>query len=287
MKKINATLAGACVIFSIAACSGTKNDPKPTLPPTTTPPVVAVVDRGWEFETTPYYADEFDYTGKPDGNKWSYDIGGGGWGNNELEYYTGGSNADVANSILTITAKKEAMGGMNYTSARMVSKSPGSMLYGRVEVKAKLPAGVGTWPAIWMLPDDNVYGTWPKSGEIDIMEMVGFDPNNVHFTVHNQSYNGANGKGEAKLIATASTDYHLYRIDWTPYAIKSYFDGELIYTYVNNNNGFAAWPYDQKFHLLLNIAVGGSWGGQQGINDSAFPATMNVDYVRFYKMIDK
>ncbi|TWR30052.1 glycoside hydrolase family 16 protein [Mucilaginibacter pallidiroseus] len=271
------------IAFVFWACSGSKNTPVPTPPVTTTP----IADKNWSFETSAYFADEFDNTGKPDAAKWGYDIGAGGWGNNELEYYTDGSNANVANGKLTITAKKESMGGAGYTSARMVSKGAGSMLYGRVEVKAKLPSGVGTWPAIWMLPDDYSYGPWPKSGEIDLMEMVGFDPNVVHFTVHNQTYNGANGKGAGKTIATASTDYHIYRIDWTPYAIKSYFDGELVYTYVNESNGFATWPYDKKFHLLLNIAVGGNWGGQKGVDDTAFPASMDIDYVRFYKMIDK
>lgn len=283
MRKVHTAFACMAIVFGLWACSGSKNTPVPTPPATTTP----IADKNWSFETSAYFADEFDNAGKPDAAKWGYDIGAGGWGNNELEYYTDGGNAAVANGKLTITAKKENVGGAGYTSARMVSKGVGSMLYGRVEVRAKLPSGVGTWPAIWMLPDDYAYGPWPKSGEIDLMEMVGFDPNMVHFTVHNQTYNGANGKGAGKTIATASTDYHVYRIDWTPYAIKSYFDGELIYTYVNDSNGFATWPYDKKFHLLLNIAVGGSWGGQKGVDDTAFPTSMDIDYVRFYKMIDK
>ena len=285
MRKTLHAFAGIAVVICMAACSGSKNDPKPVVPETNPP--LLVVDKGWTFESTAYFADEFETAGKPNSDKWSYDLGGGGWGNSELEYYTNGSNVDIADGLLTITAKKEALGGMNYTSTRLVSKNTGSMLYGRLEVKAKLPTGTGTWPAIWMLPDDNAYGDWPRSGEIDLMEMVGFDPNNVHFTLHNQTYNGANGKGDAKIISTASTDYHIYRIDWTPYAIKSYFDGELIYTYVNDNKGSATWPYDKKFHLLLNIAVGGSWGGQKGVDDTAFPAKMDIDYVRIYKMIDK
>jgi beta-glucanase (GH16 family) len=285
MKDMRNASAGLFIALSFAACSGAKQDPAPKTP--TVVPVVIQEDKGWAFESTPFYADEFDYTGKPSADKWGYDTGGGGWGNNELEYYTGGANADVAGGILTIIAKKEAIGGMNYSSARMVSKNGGNTLYGRIEIKAKLPAGTGTWPAIWMLPDDNVYGAWPKSGEIDIMEMVGFDPNNVHFTVHNFLYNGANGKGGNLVIPTASTDYHIYRVDWTPYALRAYYDGALIFTYVNDSNGPNSWPYDQKFHLLMNIAVGGSWGGVKGVDDTSFPATMNVDYVRFYKMINK
>ncbi|MBK0379871.1 glycoside hydrolase family 16 protein [Mucilaginibacter segetis] len=283
--RIYYALSGAAIILSLAACSGSKNNPEPKTP--TVVPKVLPEDKGWTFETTPYFSDDFDYTGKPDNSKWTYDVGGSGWGNNELEYYTDGANADVADGKLTITAKKENFGGKNYTSTRLVSKGTGSMLYGRVKVKAKLPSGVGTWPAIWMLPDTYAYGDWPKSGEIDIMEMVGYDPNNIHFTVHNALYNGTNGKGNNMIIPTASTDYHIYRTDWTPYAIRGYYDDTLVYTYINSGDGSPAWPYDQKFHLLLNIAVGGNWGGVQGVNDGAFPTTMDVDYVRFYKMIDK
>ncbi|RFZ83525.1 glycoside hydrolase family 16 protein [Mucilaginibacter terrenus] len=275
----------ACAVLSVAFFScGKKNDATPRTP--TIVPPVTIEDKGWAFETTPYFADEFNVDGAPNTASWGYDNGGGGWGNNELEYYTP-ANVAIAAGKLTITAKKEAMGGLNYTSTRLVSKGAGTMKYGRVEVKAKLPAGTGTWPAIWMLPDTYAYGNWPNSGEIDIMEMVGFDPGNVHFTVHNQTYNGANGKGDSKVIATASTDYHLYRVDWTPYAIRGYYDDALVFTYVNNNGGSATWPYDQNFHLLLNIAVGGSWGGQKGVDDTSFPTTMDVDYVHFYKMIDK
>jgi beta-glucanase (GH16 family) len=244
------------------------------------------VDKNWSFETTAAWADEFDYTGSPDSAKWTYDLGGGGWGNSELEYYTKSlNNVSVANGLLTITARKESIGGMNYSSARMVSKGAGSLLYGRIEVRAKLPSGTGTWPAIWTLPNDYVYGNWPNSGEVDIMEMVGFDPNNVHFSAHNQTYYAGNAKTSTDNIPTASTDFHLYREDWTPYAIRGYYDNVLVFTYVNDGKGSVTWPYDQKFHLLMNIAIGGSWGGTKGVDDAAFPTTMQVDYVRFYNMI--
>lgn len=277
--------AFACMVIALgfSAC-GKKSNPEPKAPTIVTTPTIE--DKGWAFEATPYFADEFTVDGAPNSSAWGYDNGGGGWGNAELEYYSPG-NATIAGGKLTISAKKEAVGGMNYTSTRMVSKGLGTMKYGRVEVKAKLPSGRGTWPAIWMLPDTYAYGNWPNSGEIDIMEMVGFDPGNIHFTVHNQTFNGANGKGDAKMVPTASTEYHIYRVDWTPYALRGYVDDALIYTYVNNNGGSAVYPYDQNFHLLLNIAVGGSWGGQKGVDDTAFPTTMDVDYVHFYKMIDK
>ncbi|MGZ3756376.1 MAG: glycoside hydrolase family 16 protein [Mucilaginibacter sp.] len=251
-------------------------------------PLEPPVDKGWSFESTAAWSDEFDYTGSPDSTKWTYDLGGTGWGNNELEYYTKSlNNVSVANGLLTITARKESIGGMNYSSARMVSKGSGNLLYGRIEIKAKLPSGTGTWPAIWMLPNDYVYGNWPNSGEVDIMEMVGYDPNNVHFSAHNQTYFGGNSKTSTYNIPTSSTEFHLYREDWTPYAIRGYYDNNLVFTYTNNGMGAAFWPYDQKFHLLMNVAVGGNWGGIKGVDNTAFPTTMQVDYVRFYNMIAK
>ena len=250
----------------------------------------APVDKNWAFETTPMWQDNFDNPGLPDPAKWSYDIGGGGWGNNELQYYTNGvlNNAKVENGNLVITAIKESIGGLNYSSARLVTKNKGDFLYGRVEISAKLPAGRGTWPALWMLPTDFAYGTWPKSGEIDIMEHVGYDPNNVHFSIHTEAYNhGINTqKTSSQLIPTAITAFHKYRLDWTPYAVRGYFDDQLIFTFVNDGSGYKKWPFDKRFHLLFNIAVGGNWGGAQGVDDSVFPAKMEVDYVRVYKMIE-
>jgi beta-glucanase (GH16 family) len=276
--------AGILLVTGFISCSGKKEDSKPYV----YVPPAAPVDKGWSFETTPAWADEFDYAGTPDTSKWTYDLGAGGWGNSELEDYTNTlSNVSVDTGVLTITARKESVGGAAYTSARMVSKGGGSTLYGRIEVRAKLPSGRGTWPAIWMLPNDYKYGAWPASGEVDIMEMVGYDPNNVHFSAHNSLYFAGNAKTSTFNIPTASSAYHLYREDWTPYAIRGYYDDNLVFTYINNGSGASAWPYDQKFHLLMNIAVGGSWGGLQGVDDTAFPTTMQVDYVRFYNMIDK
>ncbi len=239
----------------------------------------------WKFESNPSWSDEFNTDGAPDATKWGYDIGGTGWGNNELQYYTNGLNTAVNGGILKIEARKEFQSGKNYTSARMISKNKGDWIYGRIEVKAKLPKGRGTWPAIWMLPTDNAYGGWPNSGEIDIMEHVGYDLNNVHFTLHAQTFYGANGKGAGKYIGGATDDFHLYRLDWTPYGIRGYFDNEKIFEYLNNGAGSATWPFDKIFHLLLNIAVGGNWGGAQGVDDTIFPATMEIDYVRVYPFI--
>ena len=239
----------------------------------------------WLYENNASWTDEFAADGAPDAAKWSYDIGGNGWGNNELQYYTDGLNANITGGILKITAKKETYSGKQYTSSRMVTKNKADWLYGRFEIRAKLPKGRGTWPAIWMLPTDNAYGVWPNSGEIDIMEHVGFDPNNVHFTLHAAAFYGANGKGNAKLIPTATDEFHLYRLDWAPYGIRGYFDNEKVFEYIVTSGGSNVWPYDKKFHMLLNIAVGGNWGGAQGVDDTVFPATLEIDYVRYYPFI--
>ena len=279
MKKFNFLIY---TLFSLAALSCSKKE-------ATLAPFVPVKqpDKVYTFDTNPYWSDEFDTDGAPDPNKWGYDVGGSGWGNHELEYYTNTTNnASITNGILSITAKKEVMDGMNYTSSRMVSKTPSDLLYGRIEVKAKLPSGTGTWPAIWMLPNDYAYGSWPNSGEIDIMEMVGYDPNNVHFSIHDQTNFGGNSKTSTMNIPTASTDYHLYRADWTPDGIKGYYDNVLVFTFLNDKTGSSAtWPFDKSFHIMLNLAIGGDWGGIKGVDDSIFPTAMQVDYVRYYKMI--
>jgi beta-glucanase (GH16 family) len=247
-------------------------------------------DKGWTFESTPTWSDEFTTDGAPDPAKWGYDVGGGGWGNNELQYYTNSTNnAVVSNGKLVITARKESFNGSNYTSARLVTRNKGDFLNGRVEVRAKLPSGRGTWPAIWMLPTDWEYGSWPNSGEIDIMEHVGYDPNRVHFSVHTEAYNHTKNtqKSNNRIIPTAMTEFHTYRMDWTPYAVRGYYDDQFMFEFVNEGKGSAVWPFDKKFHLLLNFAVGGNWGGVNGVDDTVFPAAFEIDYVRVYKMIDK
>jgi beta-glucanase (GH16 family) len=274
-------------ILSCQSCSSGKEVENPII---IQPTPVTVVDKNWAFETTPFWADEFDYTGLPATAKWDYDLGGSGWGNNEKQNYTNLlANASVADGKLSITAKKESSGNMAYSSARLVTRNKLDVLYGRIEVSAKLPTGKGTWPAIWMLPTDRAYGDWPKSGEIDIMEHVGYDQNNVHFTTHTEAYYFKinTQKTSTKTIPDASTAFHKYRVDWTPYAVRGYYDGVMVFEFANEGTGYKAWPFDKRFHLLLNLAVGGDWGGAQGIDDSIFPQKMEVDYVRYYKMIEK
>jgi hypothetical protein len=237
--------------------------------------------------------DEFDEKeNMPDSTKWGYDNGDGcpqicGWGNNELQYYTTSrlNNARVQNGKLIIEALKEDFNGAKYTSARMVTKKRGDWKYGRIEINAKMPAGRGVWPAIWMLPTNWEYGIWPLSGEIDIMENVGYWPDSLFGTVHTEDYNGMKGtqKVKSKVIKDLSTAFHLYAIEWTENEISFYIDGNKYHSFANNKTGFKAWPFDKEFYLVMNIAVGGNWGGKYGIDDAIFPQKMEVDYVRVYQ----
>jgi beta-glucanase (GH16 family) len=273
-------------ILSCQSCSSKKEDEAIIIPPK---PIV-IEDKQWAFEANPSWVDEFDYTGLPESSKWDYDLGGSGWGNNEKQLYTNNiSNVSVGDGKLTITAKKENMSGMAYTSTRLVTRNKLDVLYGRFEIKAKLPTGKGTWPAIWMLPTDRAYGDWPKSGEIDIMEHVGYDQNTVHFTTHTEAYYFKinTQKSSQRLIPDASTAFHIYRVDWTPYAVRGYFDNVRVFEFANEGTGYKVWPFDKRFHLLINLAVGGDWGGAQGIDDTIFPQKFEIDYVKYYKMIDK
>jgi beta-glucanase (GH16 family) len=227
------------------------------------------------------WSDEFDYNGLPDTTKWGYDVGCTGWGNQELESYTKGKaeNARVENGTLIITARKEKVDQCNYSSARLVTKNKGDWVYGRFEISAKLPQGRGLWPAIWMLPTDNAYGIWPKSGEIDIMENVGFNPNRVNFTIHAEGSDA----GTNALLDDPYTKFVVYALEWYNDRMDFYADDKKMFTYKNDNSGIKMWPFNKRFHMLLNIAVGGSWGGQNGVNDTVFPQSMTIDYVRVFK----
>src|SRR5690606_23001633 len=264
-----------------------KETRRPNIPPPQPPH-----QKEYTFATTPSWADEFDYQGLPDHDKWGYDVGSenNGWGNNELQFYTEKrmENARVGDGVLTITAIKEEHQGLAYTSARLVSRGKADFLYGRFEVRAKVPRGVGTWPAVWMLPSQWEYGGWPASGEIDILEHVGYDQDVVHISVHTEAYNHAIGTQTTATtkIEHATTEFHTYRIDWTPAYIQGYVDDVQIFNFQNEGTGYKVWPFDKRFHWLINLAVGGNWGGQQGIDEEAFPAHMEVDYVRVYPLIE-
>jgi beta-glucanase (GH16 family) len=238
------------------------------------------------------WSDEFDTPGLPDPAKWYYDTGGHGWGNKELQFYTErrAENARVEAGHLIIEARRERWEERDYTSVRLNSR-PG-WTYGRIEVRAKLPSGRGTWPAVWMLPVEWTYGRggWPDNGEIDIMEHVGFDPDVVHASIHTQAYNHVAGTQKtARLAVPGARDaFHVYVVEWTDREIKALADDRLFFSFSNerlsnSQADYRQWPFDKSFRVLLNIAVGGTWGGQQGVDDSIWPQRMEVDYVRVFE----
>lgn len=254
------------------------------------------------------WSDEFDYQGKPDPSKWSHDIWPAHKVNSEDQAYTDRlKNVYVKDGKLNITAFKEDYNNGEYTSGRIHSQGKGDFLYGRAEVRAKLPAGQGTWSAIWMLPSDPFkYATtcqagedwqgsatcdaWPNSGEIDIMEHVGYDMQTIHGTVHNEAYYWAKWEQRKASIEgkNVEEEFHLYSIEWTPENITVFFDDTPYFFYVNESAGWQAWPYDHPYHIILNLAIGGMWGKAGGpIDDSIFPVSMEVDYVRVFKPLTK
>jgi len=232
---------------------------------------------------TMVWNDEFTGT-SIDTTKWSFDIGTGapsltGWGNNELQYYTSNpANVSIVNGNLTINAIKESYQGSAYTSARIQTKLKGDWTYGRFEIRAKLPKGKGIWPAIWMLPTDNFYGGWAASGEIDIMELLGHEPAKVYGTIHfggvwpdnqNSSENYTLPKGDF------SDDFHIFAIEWDSEGISWYVDS-IRYSVKPHKQ-----PFDKRFYLIMNLAVGGNWPGNPD-GSTVFPVRMEVDYVRVY-----
>ncbi|KMQ51172.1 beta-glucanase [Chitinispirillum alkaliphilum] len=242
------------------------------------------------------WSDEFDYTGLPDPDRWSFDVDGNmwAWGNNELQNYTDetGANAWVEDGRLIIEARREQHTHPNgptreYTSARLRTAQKGDWLYGRVEVRAKLPGGTGTWPAIWMLPTDWEYGNWPASGEIDIMEYVGYDPGVIHWTVHTESFNHMIGTqvGEYAFFINPEEQFYTYAVEWYEDRIDFLVDDTIYFTFENRDDyTYREWPFDKRFHLLLNVAVGGDWGGAEGVDNSIFPVRMEIEYVRVYQL---
>ncbi len=232
------------------------------------------------------WADEFDRDGAPDSAKWSYDVGGHGWGNNELQFYTRDrrENARVENGRLVIEARREAWEGREFTSARLVTKGKADWTYGRVEVRAKLPAGRGSWPAIWMLGSTTPL-RWPDDGEIDIMEHVGFDPGVIHASVHTKQYNHVAGTQRTGRIAVsdAQAAFHVYAVEWEPDRIRAFVDDRAYFEFPREEGGKPVWPFDAPHHLLLNVAVGGNWGGQKGIDPGSLPYRFEIDYVRVYR----
>ena len=257
--------------------------------------------RNWEL----VWQDEFDYEGAPDPTKWQHDLWPARKVNDEDQTYVNNrKNSRVENGRLIIEAHKEQVNNAEYTSARLHNKGNGDILYGRVDVKARIPSGQGTWSAAWMLPsapfkysttckpDEDWQGSptcdaWPNSGEIDIMEHVGYDMHRVHGTVHNKAYywqNWEQRKGSIEGV-DVDQDFHVYSMEWSPEYITVSFDHVPYFIYLNEKSGWKAWPFDHAYHLILNLAIGGAWGRAGGpIDDTIFPVKMEVDYVRIYQL---
>jgi beta-glucanase (GH16 family) len=268
-SELAAVLAIGLGLAGTACGSSGATTPTPAAP--TAPP-------GWILT----WFDEFDGTGLPDPSKWGYEVGF--IRSKELQYYTRArpENARLEGGMLVIESRKEAYETAAYTSASLHTKGKAEFLYGRIEVRAKLPTGRGMWPAIWMLGVNIDQVGWPTCGEIDIMENVGFDPNRIYGTVHTQAYNHVAGtaKGANLAIATPWEGFHVYAIEWSSTEIVFVVDEQRYFTFPNEKQGSAKWPFDRPHYLILNTAIGGSWGGQKGIDDGIFPQRYYIDYVR-------
>lgn len=282
MKKTlwNMTVLTGIAILGVLMISCKKEPPKPAYDDSAKSAVPETMTLVW--------SDEFDYEGSPDPDKWDYRIGNiNGWGNAEIQKYTKNpENVFVKDGVLTITALKNNPKSNNWTSAAVKTQYKAFWDHGFVEVRAKLPEGVGTWPAIWMMPNGDKYGNWPRSGEIDIMEMVGFDLNTIVTTLHTQAFNhkiGTQKTRSAQVFDTVNY-YHTYAVDWNKDHMTWYVDGEEFYSVKNEwGDSHNEWPFDIPFYLMMNIAMGGSWGGEKGIDPELSSARMIVDYVRVYQ----
>jgi beta-glucanase (GH16 family) len=288
-------LQALCVAAALAAGCGGGGDAGPAAPPPPPPPPVAPpaapTPANLPAGYTMVWSDLFESDGLPDPSKWAYDTDRNpfGWWNNELQYYSAGRalNSVVTGGRLHITARRESpsfaadTGGRayRYTSARLITRGKAAWTYGFFEIRAKMPCGRGTWPAIWML---GTGGVWPDDGEIDILEHVGSDPTRVFGTVHTRAGSGGAGKGAATQLADACTRFHDYQMLWTADAIRIGVNGSFYFRYDNPRSGRAAWPFDAPQYLLLNIAIGGVLGG--AVDDGIFPVTMEVEHVKVWQL---
>jgi len=262
-------ISGVILVFNLH-CKKEDLNPVETKDTTDTIPAPA----GWKL----VWNDEF-YGTSIDKTKWEHEVNGDGGGNNELQYYTDKEeNSYVSNGLLVIQAKKENYLGKEYSSARMRTKYKCDWKYGRFEIKARLPYGQGLWPAIWLLPTDWEYGGWPESGEIDIMELLGQQTDKVYGTIHyGTSQNHQSSGGNYTLsTGTFSGLYHVFALEWDSTGFKWFVDDIQYYTVKHGQ------PFDKRFHMILNVAVGGNWPGNPD-ESTSFPQKMYVDYVRVFE----
>jgi beta-glucanase (GH16 family) len=231
------------------------------------------------------WAEEFAVDGLPDPATWGYEIGF--IRNQEAQYYTARpENVRVEGGILVIESRKEDYAGASYTSASVNTLGKREFLYGRVEVRAKIPTGYGSWPAIWMMGTDITTKGWPECGEVDIMENVGYEPDTIYATVHTPgSVNdpGRVAKGGHATVPAPYADFHVYAVEWHPDRLDFFVDDTQYFSYRKDDRYPAYWRFNKPFHILLNTAIGGTWGGAHGIDDAIFPLKYFIDYVRYYQ----
>ncbi|NRF65772.1 glycoside hydrolase family 16 protein [Aquincola sp. S2] len=275
---------GALAAALLTGCGGTGDTvpatgsppPAPTATTLTLPPTYRLV-----------WSDEFDVPGLPDASRWVYDTGlnKAGWHNREKQYYGHArlENSEVRDGRLVITARREELrqaadwGGQRYTSARLITSGKASWTYGFFEIRARMPCGAGTWPAIWTLG----HGNWPAAGELDILEHVGSAPTRVFSTVHTTSGSGGQGVGGGSQLPTACSAFNDYQMLWTPHRVTFAVNGRVHHVYENRGSGSAQWPFDAPQFLILNLAIGGDLGG--AIDDAIFPVRFEVEHVRIYQ----
>lgn len=276
-------------VVALMACATPTTTPTPSpLPPTPTPEPTQTLIPEPDYELV--WEDNFDGP-DIDESKWSFEVNGNGGGNNELQFYTDfPENAyidqETEGGVLVIEAREEKYLGRKYTSARMRTLAKGDWLYGRFEIRAKLPEGQGLWPAIWMLPTNWRYGGWPTSGEIDIMELLGHEPDTVHGTIHYGSLGNHQYTGKPYKLDSGdfTNEFHTFALEWEETEMRWYVDGEKYLTqtvWSTKNYDYPA-PFDQKFHMIMNVAVGGNWPGSPD-ETTTFPQKMEVDYVRVFQ----
>ncbi|HEX3009655.1 MAG TPA: glycoside hydrolase family 16 protein [Bacteroidales bacterium] len=238
--------------------------------------------------STLVWSDEFNYTGAPDRTKWAFEQGY--IRNNEMQYYTNSrQNARVEGGNLVIEALRDSsiIGSdtLRVTSASLNTHGKKDWTYGKIEVRAKIPSFLGSWPAIWMLGSNIAEVGWPKCGEIDMMENVGFDPDTMHFNIHTEAYNHVKktNKGQRIYLKDPEADFHIYTLEWYKDRLDFYLDSKKVFTFKNEGKGTDVWPYDKSHYLILNLAVGGAWGGAKGTDLNALPQKFLIDYVRVYQ----
>lgn len=267
--KVHVLLSAvAAVVF--AGCSSSGNSGEEIIAPD-----------GYEL----VWHDEFE-EGTELGADWVHEVKPAGWVNQELQTYVDGEHngrrvTEIEDGKLKIHCFKDED---SIYSGRVYAMRNSGWLYGYFEAKIKLPQGRGTWPAFWMMPVER-RDRWPNCGEIDIMEEVGFNPNYVVSTIHCENYNHTIGTQKTKemFLPTAESDFHVYACEWTPERLRFFVDGEELSVFENEGNGHSTWPFDYAFYPILNLAWGGGWGGQQGVDETALPVTMEVEYIRVFQ----